>query len=173
MNLKNGRDVEQLVAGIYLNDMCLDRGNALVEEMGKKRKDIKTAFTYLILAWMEVLSKMEYYDARNEDAVQLAKKIYDRPVSYPELVLAKNGLDQETERSLNTDSPRDVANALASYLRADAEERYGTFLNALMMEHRTLQQNFTRMGMCWLKEDCRNRKDLSWICELPVYLPFI
>lgn len=173
MNLKNGRDVEQLVAGIYLNDMCLDRGNALVEEMAKKRKDIKTAFTYLILAWMEVLSKMEYYDARNEDAVQLAKKIYDRPVPYPELVLEKNGLVQETERSLNTDSPRDVANALASYLRADAGERYGTFLNALMMEHRTLQQNFTRMGMCWLKEDCRNRKDLSRICELPVYLPFI
>ena len=64
MNLKNGKDVEQLVAGIYLNDMCLDRGNALVEEMAKKREDIKTAFTYLILAWMEVLSKMEYYDAR-------------------------------------------------------------------------------------------------------------
>ena len=85
MNLKNGRDVEQLVAGIYLNNMCLDRGNALAEEMAKKRKDIKTAFTYLILAWMEVLSKMESYDARNEAAVQLAKKIYDRPVSYQSL----------------------------------------------------------------------------------------
>ena len=173
MNLKNGRDMEQLVAGIYLNNMCLDRGNALAEEMAKKRKDIKTAFTYLILAWMEILSKMESYDARNEAAVQLAKKIYDRPVQLPELALTKTGQDQETERSLNTDSPRDVANALASYLRADAEERYGTFLNALMMEHRTLQQNFTRMGMCWLKKDCRSRKDLSWICELPVCLPFI
>ena len=173
MNLKNGKDVEQLVAGIYLNDMCLDRGNALVEEMAKKRKDIKTAFTYLILAWMEILSKMESYDARNEAAVQLAKKIYDRPVQLPKIVLAKDIPAKETDGSLKTDAPQDVANALASYLRADAEERYGTFLNALMMEHRTLQQNFTRMGMCWLKEDCRNRKDLSWICELPVYLPFI
>ena len=91
----------------------------------------------------------------------------------PKVVLAKDIPAKETDGSLNTDSPRDVANALVSYLRADAEERYGTFLNALMMEHRTLQQNFTRMGMYWLKEDCRNRKDLSWICELPVYLPFI
>ena len=38
MNLKNGKDVEQLVAGIYLNDMCLDRGNALAEEMAKKER---------------------------------------------------------------------------------------------------------------------------------------
>ena len=124
MNLKNGRDVEQLVAGIYLNNMCLDRGNALAEEMAKKRKDIKTALSY---------------DARNEAAVQLAKKIYDRPVQLPKIVLAKDIPAKETDGSLKTDSPQDVANALASYLRADAEERYGTFLNALMMEHRTLQ----------------------------------
>lgn len=173
MNLKNGRDVEQLVAGIYLNNMCLERGNALAEEMTKKRKDIKTAFTYLILAWMEILSKMESYDARNEAAVQLSKRIYDRPVQLPELILAKDIPAKETDGNLKTDSSQDVANALESYLRADAEERYGTFLNALMTEHRTLQQNFTWMGMCWLKKDCRDRKDLSWICEIPVYLPFI
>lgn len=173
MNLKNGKEMERLVAGTYLNSMCIDRGKTLAEEMGKQGTDVKTAFTYLNLVWLEILSKMEYHDARNEASVQLAKEIYNRPVEPPKVTILKEVSEKETVRSVDSESPRDVAKALSTYLRADSAGRYAGFLQALMSEHRTLQQSFTRMGMCWLCADCRNRKNLSWICDIDAHLPFI
>ncbi|MBM6801858.1 hypothetical protein H6B07_04085 [Mediterraneibacter glycyrrhizinilyticus] len=173
MDLKNGKIMEQLVAGAYLNSTRRDRGKVLAEEMGKQGDDVKTAFTYLNLAWLGRLSKTECYDVRSEALVQLAKEIYDRPVELPQIAIFKEVSGQETDRCVNMKSPRDVAEALATYLRADSKERYAGFLQALMEDHRILQQNFTRMGMCWLQEDCRDRKELSWICEIHVHLPFI
>lgn len=51
--------------------------------------------------------------------------------------------------------------------------KYQEFLLKLQKEHRTLQQNFTRVAMEWLQKVGKENPNLSWIRELPFCLPCI
>ena len=62
---------------------------------------------------------------------------------------------------------------MAVYLEQDTEEEYKEFLMKLRQEHRTLQQNFTRVAIKWLQEAEKENPKLSWIREMKICLPYI
>ena len=116
-------------------------------------------FTFLCLNWMKELSAFTTTDARNEASVILAKKIFEGETrKYPEL----NGLNAN-----------EVAAVFSVYLEEDAVNGYQEFLLKLRKEHRTLQQNFTRFAMRWLRDAGKKNPKLSWIREIKIWLPCI
>ena len=128
-------------------------------------------FTFLCLSWMKEVSTFITTDARNEASVILAKKIFEHNIEFPVLE-EKHGETREYPelKSLNAN---EVVAVLAVYLEKDAANGYQEFLLKLRKEHRTLQQNFTRFAMRWLRDAAKEDTKLSWIREIKIGLPCI
>ena len=101
----------------------------------------------------------------------LAKEIFEQDITFP--VLEERREKTSTYPLLNEVNAQEVAAVFSVYLEQDAENRYQEFLLKLQKEHRTLQQNFTRVAMEWLQKVGKENPNLSWIRELPFCLPCI
>lgn len=168
----NGQTIETLLVGNYLNTLCISlKEKELLKEMGKWEKAICDRFTFLCLSWIKVLSDFTAMDERNEASVMLAKEIFEQDITFP--VLEERREKTSTYPLLNEVNAQEVAAVFFVYLEQDAENRYQEFLLKLQKEHRTLQQNFTRVAMEWLQKVGKENPNLSWIRELPFCLPCI
>ena len=128
-------------------------------------------FTFLCLNWMKELSAFTTTDARNEASVILAKKIFEHNVEF--LVLEEKHGETREYPELKSLNANEVVAVLAVYLEKDAANGYQEFLLKLRKEHRTLQQNFTRFAMRWLRDAGKKNPKLSWIREIKIWLPCI
>ena len=156
----NGQTIENLLVGTYLNTLCIAlKEKELLVEMEKWEKPICDRFTFLCLSWMKEVSTFITTDARNEASVMLAKKIFEHNIEFPVLE-EKHGETREYPelKSLNAN---EVVAVLAVYLEKDAANGYQEFLLKLRKEHRTLQQNFTRFAMRWLRDAAKEDTKLS------------
>lgn len=147
------------------------KGKRTFEGNGKMGKAICDRFTFLCLSWIKVLSDFTAMDERNEASVMLAKEIFEQDITFP--VLEERREKTSTYPLLNEVNAQEVAAVFSVYLEQDAENRYQEFLLKLQKEHRTLQQNFTRVAMEWLQKVGKENPNLSWIRELPFCLPCI
>lgn len=172
VSISNGKEVEQLVVGIYLN-VCTSSSNeaSFIDEMLKQEEGVINNFIFLCLEWLRKLSSVVFWDERNEASVQLAERIYSRTVQTPSLKIYDQTEVQHME--VDTSSVKEVGDAMVTYLKNDSRNEYREFLLALLNEHRTLQQTFTRVVFRWLQRACINRANLSWLCDIDCYLPYI
>ena len=168
----NGQTIETLLVGNYLNTLCIFlKEKELLKEMGKWEKAICDRFTFLCLSWIKVLSDFTAMDERNEASVMLAKEIFEQDITFP--VLEERREKTSTYPLLNEVNAQEVAAVFSVYLEEDAVNGYQEFLLKLRKEHRTLQQNFTRFAMRWLRDAGKKNPKLSWIREIKIWLPCI
>lgn len=123
------------------------------------------------LNWMKELSAFTTTDARNEASVILAKKIFEHDIEFP--VLEEKQGETREYPELNGLNANEVAAVFSVYLEEDAVNGYQEFLLKLRKEHRTLQQNFTRFAIRWLRDAGKKNPKLSWIREIKIWLPCI
>lgn len=165
----NGETMENLLVGRYLNTLCISLNEKeILMEMKKWKKPVCDNFTFLCLSWLKILSDFKVMDGRNEASVMLAKEIFQHDIEFP-VLRGKSGRYPQ----LKEVNAKEVSDILAVYLEQDTEEEYKEFLMKLCQEHRTLQQNFTRVAMKWLQEVEKENPKLSWIREMKICLPYI
>ena len=117
-----------------------------------------------IYGWSDYGGESSYQPGyRLENMMWMTLLVYDYIIpgetrKYPEL----NGLNAN-----------EVAAVFSVYLEEDAVNGYQEFLLKLRKEHRTLQQNFTRFAMRWLRDAGKKNPKLSWIREIKIWLPCI
>jgi len=168
----NGQTIETLLVGNYLNTLCISlKEKELLKEMEKWEKSICDRFTFLCLSWIKELSYFTTMDERNEASVMLAKEIFEHDITFP--VLEEKQGKKRRYPNLRAVTAQEVAAVFSVYLEQDAENEYQEFLLKLQKEHRTLQQNFTRVAMRWLQKAGKENPRLSRIGEMQSWLPCI
>lgn len=145
----NGEHIAHLVGGIYLNRHS-HGSKIFMDTMAAQNEKIQYNFTLLCAEWFRRLSEVNCYDDRNEASVMLGKRLVAQ-FPFEELPYKKRlGKDAPAQITLNYDDGSAVAQALAAYLTLCAPD-YDAFLKTMLYEHKTLQQNFSRLCVKWLK----------------------
>lgn len=99
------------------------------------------------------------------------EKNFEHDIEFP--VLEEKQGETRKYPELNGLNANEVAAVFSVYLEEDAVNGYQEFLLKLRKEHRTLQQNFTRFAMRWLRDAGKKNPKLSWIREIKIWLPCI
>lgn len=135
--------------GSYYVNCCPYGHQTFLSALQGEEWEVQHNFTSLCLEWFTQLSVAELYDERNEDAVLLARKIAS-VVDLELLVHQKSSTKDYPEfMTINYVNGTSVEKAMAAYLNL-AVDSYQPFLQVMLNEHRTLQQNFSRLCGEWL-----------------------
>jgi hypothetical protein len=61
----------------FVNNFGVDE-KTFCETMAKDHRTLQQSFTRLCVKWFETLAKQQYFDARNEDSVMLAREFTEK-----------------------------------------------------------------------------------------------
>jgi len=155
IDVKDGKEVADMFLGRYLNSFSYGI-HEFIHHMKKEEQEIQDNFTYLIFAWFQELSKVKVYDKRNEASVTIAKRICSCINEQPPFHKMKCTDLSEVESDYR--DVEQMEKLMALYLVIGSESAYKDFIRVALTEHRTLQQNMTRLFMNWLEENKTNHK---------------
>ncbi len=113
-----------------------------------KNSRVQHNFTMLCLEWLLALSRVTYYDGRNEACVMFAKGL---PVSLRYANMEKKKLGKGNVKkaySFDNRSDDSAAELVERYLRFTKNN--DLFITQMLNTHKTLQQSFSRLCCEWL-----------------------
>lgn len=152
IDISDGSEVAGVVVGLYCNG-CSFAYDSFINQMLMEKSDVQHNFTVLCLEWFRELAKESYYDKRNEDSVMLARKISQECGDAP---LHKNLNPKGIEKFIEIRYVQggEIEKLTVSYLKTSCKD-YMPFIQKTMSEHKTLQQNFSRLCIKWFSAVCR------------------
>ena len=76
-NPKSEAEQVALIISDFVNNMGVDE-KTFCETMAREHRTLQQSFTRLCMKWIQTLARQEYFDARNEASVNLAKEIVEK-----------------------------------------------------------------------------------------------
>lgn len=150
-NPADGSMVASITAGLYLNYQPFAYEEFMQAMLGEKSV-VQYNFTVLCMEWFLALAKVECFDLRNEDSVMLARSLSEQfgKLSHKQLGSTK------AERNIVVEylNCKNIQQLIVSYLKASWESN-DAFVKTVLIEHRTLQQNFSRFCIGWFQALCK------------------
>lgn len=174
----DGKSVAILIGSFYVNRSWSSH-SGFIKEMLSQREDTQYNFTLLCMDWFRSLTGIaKWCDDRNRASVLLGEQISKMFTGYPYREYENKDVPERI--SVNYDNGTEVAQALVLHLMC-SPSGYEAFINAMLQEHHTLQQSFSRLCVTWLKAVAEREKDIQTVkatiakrvSSLDPVLPFI
>ena len=148
----DSKTIASIFASFYLNS---GRTNwtPMFDLLFKESRNIAYNFTVLCIEWFLALSKVNYYDDRNEASVMIGRKM-DSSCKFNGLSYRTNAKVPKVHLIVDGQSHADIAKMLSVFLKNADADRYSKspqdyFLDEMLHEHKTLQQNYSRLCFDW------------------------
>ncbi len=145
VNVSLGYDVANAM-DLYVNAFG-DPGKRFSAFMRERSIRVQHNFTMLCLEWFKALAKVDHYDERNQASVEFAKKL-SAVLKYDQLSMHKlsaRGIEEEFIFDFRDD--KSAVELMERYLRMAKDNEL--FINRMLNNHRTIQQNFSRLCCSW------------------------
>lgn len=151
----SGEEIAGVFIGLYLNSYDWIH-SSFIAAMAKENPALQYNFTLLCIQWFLALSRVNYYDDRNRASYEIACKMavsckFD---GFTLRRMKPSELPSPYEAVFNDGSA--VESVVAAFLTfasgsEEGNDEYERFLQKMLDEHKTLQQNFARLSFEWFQ----------------------